>query len=87
MQLSYVTKSKLIIWNWPFIIYIMAHLTMLGYSIVSNSSAHDLHKFAISMALLQAFFWLEFAVSVILQLKRVLNIEVFGVKDRSANQS
>lgn len=59
MQLNYITKSRLNIWNWPFLVYVIGHLGLCLYSIAGHSySAADLHKFALLMALLQVGFWL-----------------------------
>ena len=82
MQLNYITKSRLNIWNWPFLLYVCCHLALCLHSVVTRSSytAAELHKFALLMALMQVGFWLEFVVSVILQLKKILGIEVFSIK-------
>lgn len=80
MQLNYITKSRLNIWNWPFLIYMGGHLGLILLSAWNGSySAAELHFFAVGMALLQVGFWLEFVLSVLLQMKRILNIEIFSI--------
>lgn len=84
MQLNYITKSRLNIWNWPFLIYVTGHIGLCLYNVVAGNkcSAEELHHFALAMALLQVGFWLEFVVSVIFQLKRVLGIDVFSIRSQ-----
>jgi hypothetical protein len=82
MQLNYVTKSKLSIWNYPFLIYLLGHLALCIYSANSDVTAAELHIFALSMAIIQVLFWIEFVVSVILQMKHVLGIDVFCIQNQ-----
>jgi hypothetical protein len=58
MQLNYVTKSKLTIWNYPFLIYLLGHLALCTYAVKADVTAAELHTFALAMAALQVFFWL-----------------------------
>jgi hypothetical protein len=82
MQLNYVTKSELTIWNYPFLVYLFGHLALCTYTTNADVTAAELHTFALVMALLQVFFWFEFIVSVMLQMKRILGIEVFSIKNQ-----
>lgn len=79
MQLNYVTKGNLNIWNYPFLVYILGHIGMLVHSNMVDCSPESLHAFAIGMCLLQVGFWTEFVLSVMLQMKNILKIQIFSI--------
>lgn len=75
MQLSYISKKSIDIFNYPLFIFVVAHIVMpfLGLSYGQQGI------FAMAMVGLQTFFWFEFVISVIQQMSDILNIKVFSI--------
>ena len=75
MQVAFISKGKNNIFNIPTIIFVAGYLGFVIYGSQFVSS----YDFALGMLVIQVTFYLEFVISVILQMKRVLKINLFNL--------
>ena len=75
MQVAFISKSKNNIFNNPTLIFVAGYIGFILYGSQFVSS----YNFALGMLVIQLAFYSEFVISVILQMKRVLKINLFNL--------
>lgn len=79
MQVAFITKANNNVFNIPTMIFMFGYLGFAANSFFCENLMVSSYKFALGMLLAQMLFYVEFAISVILQMKHILKINLFNL--------
>lgn len=79
MQVAFISKSSNNIFNYPTLIFVFGYIGFIINSLLYGDLYVSSYNFALGMLVAMAFFYTEFASSVIFQMRKALKIHLFDL--------
>lgn len=79
MQVAFISKSSNNIFNYPTLLFVSGYIGFIINAMLYGDSLITSYNFAMGMLCVMFLFYVEFVLSVISQMKRVLKINLFDL--------